>query len=105
MRLLSIFESVSRTRTFRTVAKLNSWQKEYRAVPFPLSYLEINAWARLARIEFEPWEFSALELIDEAYVNHYADEATADKPKMQPATNENLAMLFRTLAASHKAKR
>lgn len=46
--------------------------------PAPLSYAEIEAWARLQLAHPRPWEVSVLRLMDGAYLSAYAQVAEKD---------------------------
>lgn len=74
------------------------WQVKARSVH--LSPANLEAWARMARIEIEPWQFAALQMIDRFYVK------TSNDPP-QPAvkaTKENLLNMLRALGMKAKKK-
>lgn len=48
--------------------KLHSRRVNYGWGHVPLSYLEVEAWARLNKLVLDPWELDAILEIDDAYI-------------------------------------
>lgn len=46
--------------------------------PQPLTYQEMEAWSRLARVRLTPWEADCLRSLDVVYLNDYAKDKAGD---------------------------
>lgn len=64
----------------------------------PIGPERINAWMHLSRLTIEPWQFAALQLMDEFYVS------TTNNPPAPAmvATASNLAAMFKALGKAKK---
>ncbi len=74
------------------------WQVRSKALPIEPERIE--AWQRLARVDIDPWQFAALELIDECYVKIKNDPPL---PAVA-ATAENLLTMLKALGMKAKKK-
>lgn len=54
--LWAAFQSISRTRGGNGFG------------PNPITFVEIDAWARLMRLRLDPWEVDTLRMLDDAYL-------------------------------------
>lgn len=72
------------------------WQVKSRSLH--ISPERIAVWARMSRIEIEPWQFASLLLIDEFYVRINNNPP----PSAAAPTAENLRTMFLTLGMKEK---
>jgi hypothetical protein len=74
---------------------LTDWRQQTMGVG-PLSHLEMEAWARLMRIEISPFEVEVLRMLDRECRQYYAEKSKdEDKPR---SVGESL----QRIAESHK---
>jgi hypothetical protein len=72
------------------------WQVKSQSLH--ISPERIAVWARMSRIEIEPWQFACLLLIDEFYVKTKNDPP----PPAAAPSAENLLTMFRALGMKAK---
>ena len=60
----------------------------------PISYAEIESFARLANLELRPIDVAILVEMDNAYLN--ARVGAVDANKFSPANNDNILRIFRS---------
>lgn len=72
--------------------------------PSPLAHRDIACWARLMRIEIEPWEVRALIRLDLLWRHQYA-EANAPKKKDAGSFDDDWEEIPAAAAAAAKGRR
>lgn len=75
--------------------RTGQWVAGAGYAPNPLSWPEIEAWARVSGVRLEPWESAALSQMDDVRLRHFANRRDGASPENLPAlTGDALDMML-----------